>query len=317
MQHTFFKKYINELFIDTINYDYSQIENKCFRRPPYTKSLIKNDKPYEYPQLKALFLTTLLFYNLIISIIRILSYSNIEKIIILIAIIIITDIVASFVHFHSDIKKTESHTRRPDFKNSFEKCKGKVYPQTKNNITTLHHLDVLDHLDMTTYELITWSYYVGADKAIYLCFLLNILPSSSLNKIGAILSPIVFLVIHFEYFHGAIHVHHKNRGKIPSTLSFLMDNNIMVSPHYHSLHHSKSDRNWSVFLGLFDKIIEKIAKKMKIIDTIENINPTIIDAKKDYRMCVPPLWKFWTHFFQDILYDKKFNPQNSWAYAKK
>ena len=90
MQHTFFKRYINELFIDTVNYDYSQIENKCFRRPSYTKALIKNDKPYEYPQLKALFLTTLLFYNLIISIIRFFSYSNRDKIIIVIAIIIIT-----------------------------------------------------------------------------------------------------------------------------------------------------------------------------------------------------------------------------------
>ena len=103
-------------------------------------------------------------------------------------------------------------------------------------------------------------------------------------------------------------------GELPKVLIYMMDNNIMITPERHSLHHSQSDRNWSIFFGLIDNQLAYIANTLNLIKVREYIKPTIINTSTDYRLRIPPLWEFWLNYGKDIVYNRKFSPENSWAY---
>ena len=155
------EKYIN----------YHNISNIIFRRPIGTLSLIRNNEPYEFPKDLSILLTVLMFYNLLSGLIYFFKYTFKYKILICITAIIIFDIISTITHFISDITQIETLTRRYDF---FQ----------KNITTTLHHIDVLDFLDLTSYELITWHHYIGIQYVVCFCFLISSYPLSRIKNVA-------------------------------------------------------------------------------------------------------------------------------------
>jgi len=289
-----------------INYiDYSKDKVEKYRRPKaYPYFLIRNGKPYRMPRSKIIFLLGIHLITLVYLVLKVYHASNKVKYLWMILIgILLTDFLSSLAHAVSDIRKSEGYTRRPDFK-------GK-----KIKVTTLHHIDVLDMLDCTSSELLSWVFHVGLDKTIYAAFLLAILDLRfgfkwDFSYLIMILFTVNCFMMHQEYFHGLIHVYH-HHGKIPKSVQKLYDWKLLAYPEYHKQHHTVSNQNWGVFIGLFDPLI-KLFYPTKYV---EHIKPAQINDKSDDRLCIPSLGGYWKNVSKDLYHDRKYTREAGWGYC--
>ena len=213
--------------------------------------------------------------------------------------ILISDFLSSLAHAVSDVTRSEGYTRRPDSK--------------QLEATTLHHVDVLDMMDCTSAELISWIFHVGLDKLIYLTIILIVLGLRfkwNLSQLILVLFVVNTIVLHQEYLHGIIHAYH-HHGKVPKSIKILHDLKILAYPEYHKKHHTQSDRNWGVFIGLFDPLIRLFYP----IKYKENIKAARIDDLKDDRLCIPSIPKFCGKVVKDLYYDRPYSRENGWGYC--